>query len=79
MNIFEQQIKVSIKGTAGEQGTGLGLVLCKRFVDLNHGSISVHSKEGEGTLFVVNLPKATSAHQVLNVEHTSKVIAEVKL
>ena len=78
-NIFEQQIKVSIKGTAGEQGTGLGLVLCKRFVDLNHGSISAHSKEGEGTLFVVNLPKATSAHQVLNVEHTSKVIAEVKL
>ena len=78
-NIFEQQIKVSIKGTAGEQGTGLGLVLCKRFVDLNHGSISVHSKEGEGTLFVVDLPKATSSHQVLTVETLPKAKAEAKL
>lgn len=63
--IFEPQLKASIKGTIGEQGTGLGLVLCKRFVDLNHGEISVSSQSGEGTTFVVALPAAKNAYQSL--------------
>jgi signal transduction histidine kinase len=63
--VFEPQLKASIKGTIGEQGTGLGLVLCKRFVDLNHGQISVSSQKGEGTTFVVALPAAKNAHQSL--------------
>ena len=56
-NIFDPNFTVSIGGTSGENGTGLGLVLCKRFVDLNHGAISVSSKEGVGTTFKVSLPK----------------------
>ncbi len=52
-DLFQQKLTVSIKGTAGERGTGLGLVLCKRFVDLNQGEIVVNSKEGEGTQFKV--------------------------
>ncbi|MDY6488865.1 sensor histidine kinase [Acinetobacter faecalis] len=56
-NIFDPNFTVSIRGTSGEKGTGLGLVLCKRFVDLNHGAISVSSKEGVGTTFKVSLPK----------------------
>lgn len=60
--IFEPQIKVSLKGTTGEKGTGLGLVLCKRFVDLNHGEISVSSKKGQGSIFTVTLPIATHPH-----------------
>lgn len=67
-NLFEQKLTVSFKGTAGEKGTGLGLVLCKRFVDLNHGQIVAESKEGEGTTFKVSLPVATSTHQVLSKE-----------
>lgn len=63
--LFEPQIKASIKGTIGERGTGLGLVLCKRFVDLNHGKISVSSKTGEGTTFIVALPAAKNTHQTL--------------
>ncbi len=43
--LFEPKLTVSFKGTAGEKGIGLGLVLCKRFVDLNHGQIVVESKE----------------------------------
>jgi signal transduction histidine kinase len=63
--IFEPQLKASIKGTIGEQGTGLGLVLCKRFVDLNHGEISVSSQTGKGTTFIVALPAAKNAYQSL--------------
>lgn len=64
-NLFQPKLTVSHQGTLGEKGTGLGLVLCKRFVDLNQGTISVDSKEGEGTIFKVSLPVATSGHQVL--------------
>lgn len=42
--LFQPDIKVTVKGTSGEKGAGLGLVLCKRFVDLNHGEISVSSE-----------------------------------
>lgn len=34
-------------------GTGLGLAICSRFVELMGGSIEVHSKQGEGTQFIV--------------------------
>ncbi len=66
--LFQQSVTVSMKGTAGEKGTGLGLVLCKRFIDLNQGQIFVDSKEGEGTTFKVILPAASSAHQALAQE-----------
>ena len=61
--LFEPELKVSIRGTKGEKGAGLGLVLCQRFVDLNHGTISVSSKEGEGTIFKVGLPKERNIHK----------------
>lgn len=63
--LFEPKITFSRQGTLGEKGTGLGLVLCKRFIDLNQGQISVQSKEGEGTVFKVTLPAANNSHQVL--------------
>lgn len=66
-SLFQPDLKVTIKGTSGEKGAGLGLVLCKRFVDLNHGEITVHSKHGEGTTFKVVLPAAGNNHQALVV------------
>ncbi len=63
--LFQRRIAVSFKGTAGEKGTGLGLVLCKRFVELNQGEIQVTSKEGEGTQFTVVLPAAQDAYVTL--------------
>lgn len=67
--LFQPDIKVTLKGTSGEKGAGLGLVLCKRFVDLNHGQISVESKQGQGTIFKVRLPLAGSTHQSLNTSY----------
>lgn len=43
-------------GTSGEKGTGLGLYICKEFVEGNHGSIQISSKENVGTEVTISLP-----------------------
>jgi two-component system sensor histidine kinase/response regulator len=56
-NLFKIGAKVSQHGTNKERGTGLGLVLCQEFADLNHGKLSVESEEGKGSTFYLTLPK----------------------
>jgi len=46
------------KGTSSEKGTGLGLILCKKFVELNKGKLLIESQVGVGSVFTVVLPKA---------------------
>ena len=54
--IFNIDRKSSSQGTAGEQGVGLGLALCKEFVERNGGSIGLESEEGKGTVCRFRLP-----------------------
>ncbi len=46
----------SERGTQGEKGTGLGLILCKELVELNKGILNISSKLGKGSTFSFNLP-----------------------
>ncbi len=55
-HLFRIDIKYSNVGTAGEEGTGLGLILCKDLVERNGGRIWVDSKVGKGTTFTMRLP-----------------------
>ncbi len=48
----------STKGTANEPGTGLGLILCKEFVEKNGGILKIFSKPGNGSTFEFSLPKS---------------------
>jgi PAS domain S-box-containing protein len=54
--LFRIDSLVSTAGTANEKGTGLGLILCKEFVEKHGGAIRVESKVGEGSTFFLNLP-----------------------
>jgi signal transduction histidine kinase len=56
--IFAFHTKHSTRGTAGETGSGLGLAVCREFVERNGGTINVESKVGKGTKFNVRLPVA---------------------
>lgn len=55
--LFKPNLLFSTRGTEGEKGTGLGLVLCREMIENNQGSIWVNSTLNVGSTFSFKLPR----------------------
>ncbi len=60
-HIFEKMYRVEKEQTRAVEGSGLGLSIVKRIVELHGGQIAVESTVGEGTAFMVRLPLAEAS------------------
>ena len=57
VKLFQIDKKYTTPGTANEQGTGLGLILCKEFIQKNNGKMEVESEINKGTTFKISIPQ----------------------
>lgn len=55
-NLFQINKSINTAGTDGEKGSGLGLILCKEFIEEYKGTISVESAPGKGSTFSFTVP-----------------------
>jgi len=57
-SVFDEFYRAKNDYTVQVPGTGLGLTLVKRLVEMHHGHIAVESERGKGSAFTVSLPMA---------------------
>jgi len=54
--LFKEDVVFKKRGAGGEEGTGIGLLLCKEFVEKNDGCIWAESNSGKGSVFCFSIP-----------------------
>lgn len=70
-SIFDSFVQVRSKSNVG--GTGLGLPITKRLINLMNGDIKVHSKVGKGSLFTITLPEIPFLRRLENLTNRYKL------
>jgi CheY-like chemotaxis protein len=78
-NLFHLNVNNSRPGTEGEQSTGLGLLLCKEFVEKHGGEIWVESVEDAGTSFYFTIPANTVSNGITLSDHVKDKIENLKI
>jgi len=63
-HLFDLDVKTSRNGTENEPSSGLGLILCKDFIEKHDGKIRVESEEGKGTTIYFILPNEKKSKQL---------------
>jgi signal transduction histidine kinase len=61
-SLFRIDSKVKRRGTNNEDGSGIGLILCKEFVEKNNGTIWAESVHGKSSTFKFTIPAAINSH-----------------
>ncbi|MEW6060377.1 MAG: tetratricopeptide repeat-containing sensor histidine kinase [Bacteroidota bacterium] len=61
LNRLFSAVGISTTGTDNEQGAGLGLILCKEFIEKNGGTLHIDSEPGKGTTVTFSLPRVREA------------------
>lgn len=71
-HLFEKFYRVDNTATRTIGGTGLGLFICRKIVEMYNGRIWVDSKLGQGSTFYINLPRLTTEKaQALQIQETA--------
>jgi len=63
-NLFRLDINTNRKGTDGEYSTGLGLIICKDFVEKHGGKFRIESEEGKGSLFSFTIQRVREIKEI---------------
>ena len=73
----KQNLFKKFYSTKGAKGTGLGLLVSKKIVEENGGSIDFESELGRGTKFILRLPFTRAAHREEPLEDSTETTQEV--
>jgi signal transduction histidine kinase len=61
--LLEKNTAITQRGTEKEKGTGLGLLICKEFIEKNGGHLQIKSEPGKGSIFSFSIPQ----HQIKKI------------